>query len=392
MKRSVLHSLTGLFLLAVVALVVISIYSAPRVRGLFTDISVVKTWLPEAYVTHGSSVYLHQYRVGTVINVRPHPFRKSEAGTPLNEWFEVVIAVESPWDEELTEEFAISVDKGMLSGLTETKLLLLLPYEEAMGPFLPMGKARRLKDLEPGEILELPFRPRLTFVGTAETQIEQFMQGTLPKLESLLDSSGQLAQTLASPEGDLLRTLSNLERASSRLAHELEHPESDLRSLLADLRSLSRSLGSPDGPLQQALSEVEATVRAVGSSDGLAGALIHDSKLKERIEQLLARTDSMAGKADQLLENISHAAADVARATVTLPEMTDHLRLVLSRLDLASRSLPGVAQDIKRTITEALKVLHAIEQLPLIRSHVEQPAHVDPLTLPAMTSPPGGNR
>ncbi|MFH0943842.1 MAG: hypothetical protein V2A76_01480 [Planctomycetota bacterium] len=386
-----LHSLTGLFLLTVLALVVISIYSAPRVRGLFTDISVVRTWLPKAYVTHGSSVYLLEYRVGTVIDVRPHPFRRSESDELLDDWFEVMIAVESPWDEELTDEYAISVDSGMLSGLTETKLLLLLPREELMGPFLPQGEVRRLKDLKPGEVFELPFRPKLTFVGTAESQLERLVQNTLPKLERLLDSSGQLAQTLADPDGHLMHTLSNMERASSQLAYQLEEPGSDLRVLLADLRALARTLGSPEGPLLLALNEVEATVRAVGSGDGLAGALIHDSGLKDRIESLLTRTDSMAGKADQLLGDVSRAAADLARATTALPEMTNHLRAVLSRLDLASRALPGAAQEVRRTIAEALKVLHAIEQLPLINSRVEQPAGSDPLTLPAMTSPPGGN-
>ena len=378
MKPSTIHSLTGLFLLVVLALLLFSVYSVPRVRGLFTDVSMIRTWLPEAYVMQGSPVFMRQFRVGTVHEVNSHPFRRSEDGHAMSEWFEVLIAVESPWDQELSDLFHISVEVGLLGNLTETRLVVLLPYEEMVGPFLPTEEPRRLKDMPEGQLLELSFQPKLNFVGTAEDQLKRLVNNTIPKVDRLLDRSGDLAQNLADPSGDLMKTLNNLERLSSLLVTELEHPESDFRNLLSHLRGLS---GSLNGMLD-----------SINSGQGLVGALIHEAALKERLEQILSRADSTVEQTDQLLQNATQVAAEVARASLVLPDLTDRLRSIMARFDIASRSLPGAAEDVRRTIGEALKVLHAIERLPLIRGNLEQPASVPPLTLPAMTSPPGGAR
>jgi len=373
MNQRAIHSLVGLFLLTALALLLYSLYSLPKVRRLLTDVSMIRTWLPEAYVMQGSPVFMRNFRVGRVTEVNVHPFRKNEAGLPTAEWFEVMIAMESPWTEELNNQFRISVEIGLLGNLTETRLVVLLPYEGMMGPF-PATDAEpiRMKDLPPGEILELEFQPQLNFVGTAEDQLQRFVNNTLPKIERLLDRSADLAETLADPDGALLQTLAHLERFSAGLVAELEQPNTDLRTLLSDLREI---------------------VGSIRSGEGLAGALIQEAALKGQLERILARTDSAMGRTDALFMDLSRTAAEVARASQALPDLTQQLRITLSRFEIASRSLPGVAEDVRRTIAETLKVLNAVERLPLIRGNIEQvPLEVPPLILPGAASPPASPR
>ncbi|MBI4881391.1 MAG: hypothetical protein HY812_17275 [Planctomycetes bacterium] len=388
MNRKLMHSLTGLFLLAVLVLVLFSIVSLPDLQEFFGRIHEVKVRLPEAYVAKGNPVFFRKYRVGSVVSVTPTMWSEDD---PDN-WFVATIGIDRRWGGAITDAFSVTVDMGALEGLTGAKLLLLAPLEAAegvpvMGPFRERQSVA-LSELPPGKETYLAFQRPTSWMESVRAELDRVLRQTVPRVQSIAVSADGLFQRLADPQGDLLRSLESLRASADRLAALLAPPDGEAHQVIAQASALARRLNDPEGPLASALAQLEAALRALNEGPGAAAAILHDEQLASQTAALLEDARAAAAELNEGLRAASATLDNVRAASQALPALAEDVKRIIRRLDEAARVLPESAEDVRAVIEEAGAVLRAIERLPILRSYVETAEEAEPIVLPAMTTPP----
>lgn len=440
MNLNLIRSLTGLFLIALLGLFAVMLVSKRNPFGLFRDVTIIRITMNEAYVAPGSPVFFRGIRIGQVQSVETPPTRTDgQVSAPLVDgWFDVLFQIEDEWARLISDDYVVTLDAGALGGLSPTRLILALPSptesvqpelpavaEEAVGVAVlqqpgpvvapvaepageeePTSPPQMLFNLKLESALANPDGARPIYMDfysrdSLQDSTEQVMSlvtrsleavhgKTIPRLDEVLEQIRLLLEDFNQPQGDLRSILRNANSVSAALDRQLNQPDSEMLRMLTQLERLTTELNRPDGSLRSTLDQVARAAAALEQGDGIAAALLRDPAWKEQVGALLTHSNSSMEQLTALLETANRAATEVAAVSQDLPELTKRLRQILGRVDLASRALPGVAEEVRQAIEQANTVLQAIEDLPLIRSRISRPEGVPPLVLPAMTSPPAG--
>jgi ABC-type transporter Mla subunit MlaD len=309
MKKTVLHSLTGVFVLAAFLVAGIAVISRPTLLGWFGRIRTCETWLPEAYVKKGDAVEFRSFAVGRVIDVEAHPWN-TERG---RDWFKVTLAIEHDWIEAITDQFTLTVSVGPLGALTGSNLVLLAPEElvtlDVANPAVKRGRPLKSYD---DEAVELVFNDPMSLLDEFSERARDVFDRVGPQAEELIVRAQAVIDELGREDGDLRTFVRHLRDRAEGLDLLLD----DASLVLQETHVLVRSLNDPEGSVQRALADV---------------------------------ADSAA------------------------------------RVDTASRTLPGLAEEVRRAVEQTNRVLVGLRESSLVNLFVDlsAPPPGAPLTLPA---------
>jgi hypothetical protein len=282
MKKTVLHSLTGVFVLAALLVGALAVISRPTLLGWFGRIRTCETWLPEAYVKKGDAVEFRSFAVGRVIGVEAHPW-STEHG---HAWFRATLAIERDWIEAVTDEFTLTVSVGPLGALTGSNLVLLAPDElvtlDAANPAVKRG--RPLKSYSDDDVVELVFNEPVSLLDELSERARDALDRVGPQAEELIVRARAVIDELGREDGDL-RTFVRLLR--DKVAG-LQAPLEDAALVLEEARVLVQSLNDPDGNVQRALADFAAiAARAEAASLALPGVAEEVRRALEQANHVL---------------------------------------------------------------------------------------------------------
>lgn len=186
MKKTVLHSLTGVFVLTALFVAAVAVISRPTLLGWFGRIRTCETWLPEAYVKRGDAVEFRSFAVGRVVGVDPHPWHTEHGDA----WFKVTFAIEHDWLEAVTDEFTLSVSVGPLGALTGSNLVLLAPGErESLDRTNRAEKrGRPLATYDEDDVVELVFDAPVSLLDELSGRARDVLDRLGPQAEDLIGS------------------------------------------------------------------------------------------------------------------------------------------------------------------------------------------------------------
>jgi phospholipid/cholesterol/gamma-HCH transport system substrate-binding protein len=152
--------------------------------------------------------------------------------------------------------------------------------------------------------------------------------------------------------------LEQVQRAAVPAIDELQKTVMEFRLLAADLRD-------PEGNLQQILAQARGTLSHVDpllvgleKGEGTVGMFLKDPATAKQIETLFAEINEAVVQLNKTLSNIT-TASDL------LPEAANAVRDEL-------RDVPGVVLQTRATLYESERLLQAIQQHWLIRSHMQE--------------------
>jgi ABC-type transporter Mla subunit MlaD len=288
--------------------------------------------LPTADVNAGDPVLFRSYRVGTVLGVEPRFERE-------NDWFRVTLGVDSEWSDFVPQGSTTTLKSGLVGGAS---LEIIAP--EAPG-------APTLADWTGAEppVFAFEAQPGL---------VEDLTGRLMPHIEKILGDVAVITGQLADEQGNV-------------------------QVALGEFRALMQSLNAADGPIQGILAQSEKTFANVEkiTSD------LASSKLTGEVEGLVTDSRGLVQQLDTLLASSQGTLKNVETATASLPDLMKSLDAIVARLDTASRTLPGMAEEVRQAIHEANVTLRQVQDvmatLPLVGQPVPRPDSADPIVLPA---------
>lgn len=386
MNKTVLHSLTGAFVLAALFVSGVAVISRPTLLGWFGRIRTCETWLPEAYVKKGDTVEFRSFAVGRVIGVHPHPWH-SERGQA---WFRVTLAIERSWTEAVTDEFTLTVSVGPLGALTGSNLVLLAPDErvprDTVNPAVQRG--RSLQSYDEDEVVELAFQDPVSLIDELSGRARDVLDRVGPQGEELIQSAREMIDRLGSDEGEILSFV----RLLRGKVEGLQAPLEDLRSILHETRVLIQSLNAPEGSMQRVLADAAAISAALERGEGVVGGLLREGPMEAHTTDVLVHASGVLQETRALLTQGQATMSDVNTSSQALPELVAHLVElvaragdVIARVDTASRALPGLAEEVRRALEQSNHVLVGLRESTLVNLFMDlsAPPAGDPLILPA---------
>jgi phospholipid/cholesterol/gamma-HCH transport system substrate-binding protein len=170
-------------------------------------------------------------------------------------------------------------------------------------------------------------------------EIVKMIQPVLDRVNSIVTSADKLTAALASPQGDLSRTLANAQVLTSKLSQKdslLEMAVADRESVKSVHQALTQ-VKDITGQVDAILKKVDAmAVKTDASLYGQDGALVSVSKI---LKDLLAKLR----KLETTVDNVNRLSTDATGATGDLKGL---------RLDIEAtiRSINDLAGDIDRLI------------------------------------------
>jgi len=386
MNKTVLHSLSGAFVLAALFVAGVAVISRPTLLGWFGRIRTCEAWLPEAYVKKGDTVEFRSFAVGRVTGVHPHPWR-TERGQA---WFRVTLAIERDWTEAVTDEFTLTVSVGPLGALTGSSLVLLAPDEretfDLLNPAVQRGRA--LQSYDEDEVVELAFQGPVSLIDELSGRARDVLDRVGPQGEALIQSAREVLDWLGSEEGELLTFV----RVLRGKVEGLQEPLEDLGVILQDTRVLVQSLNDPEGSIQRVLADAAAISAALERGEGLVGGLLSEGPLEEHTTDVLLRASGVLEETRALLVQGQVTMSDVNDGSQALPELVTRLVElvaqvgdVIARVDTASRALPGLAEEVRRALQQSNQVLVGLRESTLVNLFMDlsAPPSGNPLILPA---------
>ncbi len=386
MNKTVIHTLTGLFVLAGLFLAGVAIVSRSTLQGWFGTIRRCEAWLPEAYVKKGDAIEFRSFRIGQVASIAPFPWH-TERGTS---WFKVVLALDDDWAEAITDEFTLTVSVGPLGALTGTSLVLLAPDElvtlDPRNPAVRRGKA--LAEFGPDDVVELEFRQPVSLIDELSDQARKLLDRLGPEAEVVIAKFGAIATDLARPEGDLFTFV----RLLRETAEDLQRPIDDAVAVLGEVRTLMEALNDPAGPVQRVLAHAAALGAAIERGEGVVGGLLREGEIKEETITLFKRTNGVLEETRALLARTQATLADVNASSAQFPgivtglgDLVVKLGDVAARVDTASRVVPGLAEDVRRALEQTNLLMTGLRESSVLGLFADfaAPPPGEPLVLPA---------
>lgn len=386
MNKTLIHSLTGLFLLAALLLAGMAIVAGPTLQGWFGTIRKIEAWLPQAYVAEGNPVEFRSFRVGRVIAVRPHFWHPTRASA----WFQVVIAIDREWADSITDAFTLTVNVNPLGALAGTSLVLLAPGEamtrDAEHPAELRG--RTLESIPEDETVELAFQQPESLLDALAARAKELLDQLGPKAEQVLAKADGLIQQLASDDGDLFTFVRELRGK----AEGLQQPIDDVVKTVAEVRKLVEGLNDPSGSVQQILAHAAAVTAAIERGEGVVGGLLREGEIKQQTVELMQRTNALLEETRAILVQTQSTLRDVNESSSSFPALVASLVGIVARLDTASRTVPGLAEEVRRALEQSNAVLIGLRESPLLNAIADfaPPPPEEPIVLPASIHPAGG--
>ena len=172
----------------------------------------------------------------------------------------------------------------------------------------------------------------------------------------------------------------------------LGQSNSMLQEALDEYRGLATDLRDPRKPFQQALTNINDIVAKVNRGEGLAGRMVGDAKLAERLEETLAKLDGAvadfreaAKKLPEVAETIKAQAdgmtpirersaevlEDMGVVLKQLQETLEHLPEVAARVRGEAEDLPGLVLHTRETLEEIRRLIVGVQKHWMIRDYVE---------------------
>jgi len=385
-NKTVIHSLTGLFVLTALLIAGLAILSRSTLRGWLGTVRRCEAWLPEAYVDKGDAVVFRAYTVGRVAAVQPHPWH-TEHGTS---WFKVLIDIDRTWAEAITDEFTVTVSVGPLGALTGSSLVLLAPGElMALDPTrLAVRRGRALSTFGKREVMDLNFQPPSSLLDELTDRARQLLDELGPQVEQLIVDVGGVVDELARHDGDLF-TFVRLLRAT---AEGLQKPLDDSVAVLGEVRTLIQTMNDPSGSVQLMLGHAAAVAAAIEAGEGVVGGLLREGEIKRETVELFQRTNDVLAETRGLLVSSQATLKDVNDSTREVPAIVTGVRdlltqfgVIVARFDTTSRVLPGLAEEVRRALEQTNLVLVGLRESALLGFFADfaPPPPGEPLVLPA---------
>lgn len=379
MNKTLLHSATGLFVLAALFTAGLAVVGRPTLQGWLGTVRKCEAWLPEAYVGAGDAVEFRSFRVGRVVGVEPHLW-DAERG---ENWFRVRLNIDDAWSEAITDAFAVTVSIGPLGALTGSKLVLLAPGEtRTRDPKHPATlRGRTLASYSRATPMGLPFQQPESLLDELTHRARALLDELGPKANEVFDTLRDVSAELARPEGDLFTFVRQLRQSAERL----DAPIDDAQRVLAEARALLQTLNDPAGSVQLILAQAASIGAGLERGEGVVGELLREGELKAQTVELFQRTNQLLADTSEVLQRTRATLADVNASSSELPAMAERLGAVVARIDSASRTLPGLAEEVRRTLEQTNSVLLGLRESPLLNVFADfaPPAPAAPLVLPA---------
>ena len=176
-------------------------------------------------------------------------------------------------------------------------------------------------------------------IGKAVTD---FRLNTQPAIQKLLDQYTLLAADLRNQGGPLQQTLVHVDR----LAANLERTDSVLGKLTAD-KALAEELARAVGRLSASAEQLQATLA--------------------NVRQTSAGMPAMGDQTRRTMAEVDRSVTDIRATTARLPALMASLQQTVD-------ALPGVTAQTQQSLVEIERLVKGMQQLPLIRDHVDATA------------------
>jgi ABC-type transporter Mla subunit MlaD len=385
-NKTVIHSLTGLFVLGALLIAGLAIISRSTLRGWLGTVQKCESWLPEAYVKKGDAVAFRSFTVGRVAAVQPFPWH-AERGTS---WFKVLIDIDRDWADAVTDEFTLTVSVGPLGALTGSSLILLAPNELMTldSRRLAERRGRALASFDEHEVVELKFQPPSSLLDELTDRARQMLDELGPQAEQVIAKVGAVVDELARPDGDLF-TFVRLMRTT---AEGLQQPIDDSVAILGEVRTLIQTMNDPAGSVQRMLGHAAAVGAAIEAGEGVVGGLLREGEIKRETVELFQRTNHLLEETRGILVSTQVTLQDMNASTHEVPvivtgvrDLVAQLGVIVGRFDTASRVLPGLAEDLRHALEQTNQVLVGLRESALLGLFADfaPPPPGEPLVLPA---------
>lgn len=216
--------------------------------------------------------------------------------------------------------------------------------------------------------------------------VAQVESPTILGSEFLSISPGSYAYPPIPPHGTIPS------RLKKTLADYLEEfqPEENLhkaRQLLANLVELSEQFKTYDDKINAILNRFDVALGSVVEGRGTIGKLLMDRDVYNRLQQTLAKLETILKNTDQITRDAKTSAGKVPPLLDRVNDKLDLLQCILLDLKKASGQLPELMETADDAARTGREVIEAVRENPLIRMTLpKQPAgeaiHVEPRSLP----------
>ena len=127
--------------------------------------------------------------------------------------------------------------------------------------------------------------------------------------------------------------------------------------------ALGTNLIATQARLEHLIGRLNDIAIGVQQGKGTAGKLITNPALADEMQQLLAQANKVMSELQDVTTNLNIAVKDVQNGTTRLPEITDAVAN-------ETKDLPGLVRQTQVSMREIERVVEAMQQTWLLRSHV----------------------
>lgn len=157
----------------------------------------------------------------------------------------------------------------------------------------------------------------------------------------------------------------------------------ELQKTLAAYRKLGEGLENPEGNLQKTIGNVEGITAGLKKGEGSAGKILRDPALANEVEKILKQVNELLGKVQGTIKETDVIIKNLQKVSGDLPAVADTVKGEM-------RDVPGVVLQARATLQETEKLLVGIQRHWLLRNYVEQEHPLDTIPPEALSPPKGG--
>jgi len=192
--------------------------------------------------------------------------------------------------------------------------------------------------------------------GVAGDSFIEITRGT----NALLPSTGGFIVCLSVEE-----LPARLERILEELRAELMPVVRKAGTTLDEWTKLGSDLQQSQEKLHQLLARLDHLAGEVEQGKGTAGKLLTDTALVDEAQNLLTRANDAMGELQGVVTNLSTAMKSVQSGTTRLPEITDAVAK-------EAKDLPGLVEQTQVSMRELERLVEALQRHWLVRKYVNK--------------------
>lgn len=203
---------------------------------------------------------------------------------------------------------------------------------------------------------KLEARPETDAQRSLNETLETIRTKTVPAVQDLVREYTLLASDLRNPEGPVQRSLQHFDNVAARL----EKNDSLVGKLVND-HAMADSFASSIDKLNSSMDNVQGMLKS----------------LQETAVELPKIARSASAQVDQLPPMIEQTHKAVEQVNVTLGSLqkaTAELPIIMEQVRQTTEQMPHLMEHTQQTLLEVQKLIRAMQQLPLIRDHIDSGA------------------